>query len=76
MAQLRIKNEILEDQVLPLDGDAVVIGRGQDAQLVLQDKSISRFHARLEQDGADGARSGELRPGRRKLRPDGAGFSI
>ncbi|MEE2711958.1 MAG: FHA domain-containing protein [Planctomycetota bacterium] len=52
MAQLRIKNEILEDQVLPLDGDAVVIGRGQDAQLVLQDKSISRFHARLEQDGA------------------------
>lgn len=51
MARLLIKNEILEDHALPLDGDALIVGRGQDAQLRIQDKSVSRFHARLDQDG-------------------------
>ncbi|NRA94761.1 MAG: FHA domain-containing protein [Planctomycetes bacterium] len=52
MARLLIKNEILEDQVLPLRGDAIIVGRGQDADLPIQDKSVSRFHARLDHDGA------------------------
>ncbi len=51
MARLLIRNEILEDQVLPIVGESCIVGRGRDAQIRIQDKTVSRFHARLESDG-------------------------
>lgn len=50
MAYLLIRNEILEDQRVDLDGDALIVGRGQDTQVCIPDRSVSRFHARLERD--------------------------
>jgi hypothetical protein len=45
--RLRIRNAILEDRVVALTTDAVVLGRGEQADVFLDDGSISRLHARL-----------------------------
>ncbi|HMS18456.1 MAG TPA: FHA domain-containing protein, partial [Planctomycetota bacterium] len=45
---LQVRNEILEDQQLPLPSSAVIVGRGDDADVKIVDQSVSRFHARLE----------------------------
>jgi len=54
-----------------LKGDRVIVGSAEDADLVLEDKTVSRVHARLERVGniwmlTDlGARNGTLLRGRR-----------
>ena len=43
----------LKDQTIPLAGKEVLIGRGKENSLVLEDHAVSRHHARIveEPDG-------------------------
>ena len=43
----------LKDQTIPLAGKEVLIGRGKENGLVLEDNAVSRHHARIveEPDG-------------------------
>ncbi len=50
---LRIRNAILDDRVVPISTTEAVVGRGEHADIFLEDSSISRFHARLQVRGND-----------------------
>ena len=54
MPSLLLRNQILEDRRLPLNRPTVVVGRDQEADIRLEDPSISRFHARIELQHPDG----------------------
>lgn len=51
--RLRIRNAILDDRVVPIAATEVVVGRGEHADIFLEDSSISRFHARLQVRGSE-----------------------
>jgi len=73
---------------VPLDDDAITIGRDLSADLVISDASVSRRHARLEWtegrwlvqdlDSTNGTRVNDVRvqPGRAGARPAGDGDVI
>ena len=42
-----------QNQIFPMKGDSVKIGRGDDADLVLPNVSVSRLHAIIEKQGED-----------------------
>jgi pSer/pThr/pTyr-binding forkhead associated (FHA) protein len=44
-------NTVFAGTVLTLDGDKMVMGRTEDNDLVIQHKSVSRNHARVEREG-------------------------
>lgn len=48
MSDLLVRNEILEDRRIPLQGEMVLVGRDEQVHVQLENRGISRFHARLE----------------------------
>ncbi len=50
-ARLVALNTVFAGTVLPFDQDAMVIGRTEDNDLVIQHKSVSRNHARIVREG-------------------------
>jgi len=51
MPRLLILSQIEGDRVFELSGDTTVIGRGEDATLILSNISVSRHHAEIELRG-------------------------
>lgn len=51
--RLLLHNEVLEDREVLITSGSLVIGRDPHADLHLNESSVSRFHARIELQGAD-----------------------
>jgi len=55
MARLVVRSGPHAGRALPLDGEPMLVGRGPEAGLRLEDEAASREHALIGFDGATGA---------------------
>jgi uncharacterized membrane protein YidH (DUF202 family) len=49
--RLELTSGSLEQQVFPLSGEDMIIGRGLDCDLIIPDRKVARHHARIYLDG-------------------------